>query len=76
MAMANRLKKLRREKGLSQARLSAVSGVPIGTLRGWEYGRRTPLLDAAARVADALGVSLDELAGRSEPALEARKRGK
>jgi hypothetical protein len=41
--------------------------VPLGTLRGWEYARRTPLLDAAARVADALGITLDELAGREPP---------
>jgi transcriptional regulator with XRE-family HTH domain len=47
--------------------LAEASGVPIGTLRGWEYGRRTPLIDAALRVAEALGVSLDELAGRDEP---------
>jgi len=65
--MGHRLKKLREEKGLSQAKLAAASGVPVGTLRCWEYGRRTPLLDAALLVAKALGVSLDELAGRDEP---------
>jgi hypothetical protein len=33
-------------------------------------GLRTPLLDAAARLADALGVTLDELAGRNESPAE------
>jgi transcriptional regulator with XRE-family HTH domain len=62
--MATRLKRLRERRGLSQAALARAAGVPLGTLRGWEYARRTPLLDAAARLADALGCTLDELAGR------------
>jgi transcriptional regulator with XRE-family HTH domain len=65
--MGHRLKKLREEKGLSQAKLAAAAGVPVGTLRYWEYGLRTPLLDAAARVAQALDVTLDELAGIEKP---------
>jgi transcriptional regulator with XRE-family HTH domain len=62
--MGERLQRLRRAQGLSQSELAEAAGVPVGTLRGWEYGRRTPLLDAAARLADALGCTLDELAGR------------
>jgi transcriptional regulator with XRE-family HTH domain len=65
--MGQRLARLRRERGLSQAALAAAAKVPVGTLRGWEYGRRTPLLDAACRLADALQISLDELAGRTSP---------
>jgi transcriptional regulator with XRE-family HTH domain len=67
--MGARLKRLREAAGLSQPELSRRAGIPLGTLRGWEYGRRTPLLDAAARLADALNITLDELAGR-----EAHKR--
>jgi transcriptional regulator with XRE-family HTH domain len=66
--MGERLQRLRRVAGLSQAALARAAGVPLGTLRGWEYGRRTPLLDAAARLAVALGVSLDELADIATPA--------
>ena len=65
--MGIRLQSLRREKGLSQPQLAQAAGVPVGSLRQWEQGRRTPLLDAAARVAVALGVSLDELAGLAPP---------
>ena len=67
--MGERLRWLRQAGGLSQSELAKAAGVPVGTLRGWEYGRRTPLLDAAARVAAALGVSLDALAGLT-PAAE------
>jgi putative transcriptional regulator len=30
----------RERMGLTQARLAALLGVPIGTLRNWEQGRR------------------------------------
>jgi transcriptional regulator with XRE-family HTH domain len=74
--MGQRLARLRRERGLSQAALAEAAKVPVGTLRGWEYGRRTPLLDAACRVADALRISLDELAGRTPPEALKPKRKK
>jgi transcriptional regulator with XRE-family HTH domain len=63
--MGVRLKKLREERGLSQGQLAKLSGIPKGTLLQWEYGLRTPLLDAAVKLADALNITLDELAGRS-----------
>ena len=72
--MGERLQKLRKAAGLSQAALAKAAGVPLGTLRGWEYGRRTPLLDAAAKLADALGCTLDELAGRAEPKAKGRRK--
>jgi len=66
-AMGVRLRKLRQERGLSQAQLARLSGIPKGTLLQWEYGLRTPLLDAAVKLADALEITLDELAGREPP---------
>jgi transcriptional regulator with XRE-family HTH domain len=65
--MGQRFKTLREAAGLSQAALARVSGVPLRSYQQWEQGRRTPLLDAAARVAVALGVSLDDLAGIETP---------
>jgi transcriptional regulator with XRE-family HTH domain len=65
--MGVRLKRLRQERGLSQAQLARLSGIPKGTLLQWEYGLRTPLLDAAVKLADALEITLDELAGREPP---------
>jgi transcriptional regulator with XRE-family HTH domain len=61
--MGKRLQSFRLAKGLSQSQLAKAAAVPLGTLRGWEQGRRVPLLDAAARLAVALEISLDELAG-------------
>jgi transcriptional regulator with XRE-family HTH domain len=65
--MGQRLKRLRQEKGLSQPALARLASVPIGTLRNWEQDRRVPLLDTAAAIARALGVSLDVLAGDLSP---------
>ena len=72
--MGVRLRKLRQERGLSQAQLARLSGIPKGTLLQWEYGLRTPLLDAAVKLADALGITLDALAGRTRPVGRTKKR--
>jgi transcriptional regulator with XRE-family HTH domain len=48
---------------MSQPALAAAARVPVATLRNWEQDRREPKLYTAARVAEALGVSLDELVG-------------
>jgi transcriptional regulator with XRE-family HTH domain len=66
--MGGRLQQLRRARGLSQSQLARAAGVPVGSLRGWEQARRTMLVDAAVKLADALGCSLDELVGRGPPA--------
>lgn len=66
--MGQRLQRLRQDKGLSQSQLAKRAGVPVGTLKNWEQDRREPLLDTAAKIAVALGISLDELAGIDKPA--------
>jgi transcriptional regulator with XRE-family HTH domain len=48
--------------------------VTSDAVRKWERGKRTPMFDAAIKIADVLGVSLDELAGRETP--PKRKGGK
>jgi transcriptional regulator with XRE-family HTH domain len=58
-----RLKRLRMAAGLSQSQLARAAGVAFGTLRNWEYDRREPLLSAAVKLAQGLGVGLDALAG-------------
>jgi transcriptional regulator with XRE-family HTH domain len=75
--MGQRLQQLRQAKEMTQTELAEAAGVPVGTLRCWEQGRRVPLFDAAIRLARALGVSLDELAGEV-PAKEKKggKKGK
>jgi transcriptional regulator with XRE-family HTH domain len=70
--MGTRLKGLRESAGLTQAELARRAGVPLGSLRSYEQSVRTPLLDQAAKLAVALGVSLDVLAGIAPR----RKKGK
>lgn len=55
---------------MSQPQLAAEAGVPVASLRNWEQGRgrHPPYLDVAARLAQALGVTLDELAGMGKGA--------
>src|SRR5215813_3019056 len=77
-AVGKTLQRLRLGKGLSQSRLAALAGVPFRSLQNYEQGHRATPLEAAAKLAKALGVSLDVLAGTAEspPAGEAKKRGK
>jgi transcriptional regulator with XRE-family HTH domain len=66
--MGNRFKRLREEARMTQTELAEVSGIPLGTLRQWEQDKRIPRFDHAMRVAQALRISLDVLAGFVESA--------
>jgi transcriptional regulator with XRE-family HTH domain len=57
------IQQLRLEKGLSQSGLARLAGVPFRSLQNYEQGHRATPLEAAAKLAKALGVSLDVLAG-------------
>jgi transcriptional regulator with XRE-family HTH domain len=66
--MGERLKRLRAAVGLSQAGLARAANISVYTLMQWEQDRRLPSWEGAVALADGLGVSLDELAGRVPPA--------
>jgi DNA-binding XRE family transcriptional regulator len=51
------LKRIREEKGLTQAELAEKSGVSAAAVASLEQGLRSPTLDTVRRVAHALGVS-------------------
>ena len=55
---AARLKELRASAGLSQNGLAEAAGVPVGTLRHFEYGLREPTYDTLVKLSEGLGVSL------------------
>ena len=55
-----RLKEIRTEKGLSVPKLVELSGVPRRTIRDLE-ARGDGRVSTAIKLADALGVTLDEL---------------
>lgn len=62
----HRLVELRESRGWSQRELGRQSGIHWNTLSRWERGHvaRVPAEDVA-KVADALGVSIDDLLGRA-----------
>jgi transcriptional regulator with XRE-family HTH domain len=57
------MRRLRQDAGLSQAGLAAAAGVHSRQINRYESGEQQPALDVAQRLAAALGVTLDELAG-------------
>ena len=61
-----RLRRLRERAGLTVAQLSARSGVPRTSLHGVEAGTREGLsTESSARIARALGITIDRLVGDS-----------
>lgn len=61
MPLGERIKALRTEAGHSQAELAERVGGDGRQISRYENGRITPSLDALARLAEALNVSLDHL---------------
>jgi transcriptional regulator with XRE-family HTH domain len=69
--MGKRFQAVRLARGLTQAELARRAKVHLRSLQEWEQGTRVPRWDRVIQLADGLGCSLDELAGRPTP----RKRG-
>lgn len=63
----NRLKELRKEKGLSQKAFSKETGVPLRTLQSWENGESQIKPEKAQQLADYFGVSVGYLLGYDKP---------
>lgn len=60
------LVKIRKEKGWSQEKLAAESGISYNTLIKIERGGiENPKIETVIKLADALGSSLDELIGKN-----------
>ena len=62
----NRLRELRKERGLSQDRLANEMSINIKTLRRYEVGENDPRVAILIDLADYFEVSIDYLAGRSD----------
>src|SRR3982751_6084438 len=58
-AFGRRLAELREGAGFTQAALAEKGGIPLGTIRELEQGRREPLFSNMQKLAAALSVSLD-----------------
>ena len=60
-ALANRIKELRDQKGMSQEELAHRAGLSRTGMGFLETGKRWPRLDTLMKVADGLNVTVDEL---------------
>lgn len=82
--LARNIRALREQRGLSQAQLAKLSGVPRPTWANLESGAANPTLAVLLKVSATLQVSLEELVGPPRAAaqlyrpgdLRERKRGK
>jgi transcriptional regulator with XRE-family HTH domain len=55
------LRRLREKRGLTLCELAQMVGVTPGAVSHWETGRRKIGLDDAAKIARALGCTVDDL---------------
>lgn len=65
-ALAAALRRLREARGLSQEAVAHQAGVSYTTLAKIELGRSGPAWETVRRIADALGITLLELAAEVE----------
>ena len=63
MDISEVLKSRRSVIGVSQAELAEATGISVRQLARYEAGEQQPVFSAAVLLADALGISLAELAG-------------
>lgn len=64
MDISEVIRSRRRALGLSQAELAKTAGISVRQLARYEAGEQQPVLSAAVELADALGISLGQLAGQ------------
>lgn len=69
-----RIAELRKERGLTQVQLAQTLDLTQQMVASYEVGRRRVPVSLLPGIADALGVSIEELIGR-QPARAAAKRG-
>lgn len=64
--IADRIKQLRRKKGVSQSQLAEAIGVKNNTVSTWERGTRKPDFDALQLLSNYFEVSFEYLLGSSD----------
>jgi transcriptional regulator with XRE-family HTH domain len=74
MQFKDRLRELRANAGLTQQQVADRSGIPVGSLRGHEQGKRIPSWVSVVWLAKALGVSTDVFSDCDEVTSEALKK--
>lgn len=67
MTFGEYLRKIRKERGLNGGELAQMVGVKEKTIWRYERDENDPTLGVLVSLADALNVSIDEMAGRVPP---------
>ncbi|MGW0347546.1 helix-turn-helix domain-containing protein [Streptomyces anthocyanicus] len=62
--VGDRIRHVREHLNLTQQDVCGRSGIDVATYSRIEQGHSSPLLDTLIRIADAMGVELDELTRR------------
>jgi transcriptional regulator with XRE-family HTH domain len=70
MTFGEKIASLRKKKGYSQSELAEHVGIISITIGRYERDEIKPAVDTAAKIAEALDVSLDYLTGSSDALLE------
>ncbi len=73
MNIGNKITELRKQKNLSQTDFAKTVGVSREMIGRYERGEVMPSIEVAKKIADALEVSLDYLAGNSKKAAVDKK---
>ena len=63
MEIGNNIKKLRKERGLTQKALADKCGIAQITVRQYEAGKRQPKLESIYKISSALGVRIEDITG-------------
>ena len=63
---ADRIKQLRKQKGLTQKEMAEAVGVGVSTVAMWESGKRTPSFKLLNDLSDLFDKSIDYILGTSD----------
>lgn len=61
MTTGENIKRIRKEKGLTQKELGELCGINEANIRKYENGKQNPKIETIRRIANALGVPLNDL---------------
>lgn len=73
MSIAENIKRIRAEHGLSQAELGKIAGVSDKAVSTWELGLKTPRMGAVEKMADYFGITKSAIVDDVQPAPAASK---
>lgn len=63
LTLNENIKRIRKERGLTQKRLGEICGIAEPNIRKYENGKQNPKLETVEKIASALGVSAFDLMG-------------